>query len=627
MPSLHFALPLLDYLSIIRRKSWMLILIFVLVVGLTAFTTFRQSPVYEASCRIRYKRDISSALLNPGSPLFMLSPAYFDAVTFETEKYVIRSKAVAEGVVKTLGLASRENPGAWKKAVRMVRGSLSVRSVKNTRIYAITARTGDPDLAQALVNTTAAVYIDFSLKGRKESARRTFSLLTGQIDTLKAQMKVNENELLDYVDSAGGPALSPDSAPVPGKGLNPAQGAALIYNLRVQLVEQEILRGRYLNKYKENHPRVKESERQIQILKEQIESENDRIISGQKKAIGYEILQKDVRADQELYYILIKKLKELDISGGGLESNILIIEKAQRPTAPIAPRKKRNLTIGIFLGLVLGLGAIFVSSYFDPTLQTPDEVESFLDLPVLASVPRMEFPPGFSKAESTDYFFRISETHPRSREAELFKRLRTNIRFSDFGTGTIALLVTSPTPQEGKSTIASNLSSTMAQAGSRTVLIDADMRRPAVNRIFGLDNKVGLSSYLKGEAELEEIIFASKFENLSFVPSGPIPPNPSELLESPRFAELIRRLKDKFDRLVFDSPPAGALTDATIIGPLVDGVILVCFAGHVDKKFVLRTRLQLEKGGAKIFGVVLNYIELKLRSYHYYYTSVYKYGY
>jgi capsular exopolysaccharide synthesis family protein len=401
----------------------------------------------------------------------------------------------------------------------------------------------------------------------------------------------------------------------------------LIYNLRVQLVEKEILREKYLNKYKEKHPRVEEVERQIQVLKDQISAENERVVSGQKRAIEYEILRKGVRADQDLYNILIKKLKELDISGGGIESNIEIIEKAIRPTIPIAPRKKRNLSMGIILGLALGLGAIFVSAYFDPTLQTPGEVETFLNLPVLVSVPRMESPPGLGKTKSSDYFFRISERSPRSREAELFKRLRTNIRFSDFGASTISLLVTSPTPREGKSTVASNLSTTMAHAGSRTVLIDTDMRRPAVHHIFGLDNSVGLSSYLQGKAAVEDIIFPGRMDNISFIPSGPIPPNPSELLESARFAELIQRLKADFDRLVFDSPPAGALTDASIIGSLVDGVILVCFAGHVDKRFVLRTKQQLEKGGAKIFGVVLNYIELKLRSYHYYYTSVYKYGY
>ena len=254
-------------------------------------------------------------------------------------------------------------------------------------------------------------------------------------------------------------------------------------------------------------------------------------------------------------------------------------------------------------------------------------MERYLGLPVLAFIPRMHADSGMEKEEATQFFFQISSLSPHGYETEMFKRLRTNIRPNDFKSESIALMITSSNPQEGKTTVATNLAISMAQARSRIVLVDADLRRPKLSGIFNVSNQTGASSYLKGEAEIEEIMRPTTIDNLMLIPSGPSPPNPSELLDSPRFGQLILALKERFTWIIFDSPPAGALADASIIGELVDGVILVCFAGHTDKKFILRTKQQIEKGESKIYGVVLNNIEPKIRSYNYYYHSMYKYGY
>lgn len=627
MSIIHFTLPLFDYLRIIRKKLWLIGLIFALVVGITAFITLRQVPIYQSTCKIRYKRDNPTSYITAGSIFQYMSP-YYDTVSFETEKHVIKSKLIASGVVKTLGLASPEQISRWKSWVSRVQGTLNVSKLKDTRIYLITARSPDPDLVQAIANTAAAVYIDFNLKERQESAEKILTVLTDQISELKVKIQKSEMAKIDYVEKMGEvPERLGAAESLPGPNLGAYQAANLINDLRAQLVKQEIEREQLLNKYREKHPRVMESERQIRVLREKIAIENQRVIQAHKEAIEYGMLEKEAQADQDQYKILIKKLKDLNLSDSGMESGIEIIERAERPTVPIAPRKKRNIILSALLGLALGLGAALVMEYFDPTLQTPDEIEGYLDIPVLASIPRMKPPSGLTKKEAFQYLSRITEGRPGGHETEMFKSLRTNIRFSDLEVEAMALLVTSSSTREGKTTVAANLASTTAHVGANTVLVDADMRRPGQHDIFNIENTIGLSSFLKGEAELQEIIRSTDVNGLSVIPSGPVPSNPSELLESPRLSGLISGLKERFDRIIFDSPPAGALADASIIAALVDGVILVCYAGHIDRKFILRTKQQLEMVGAKLYGVVLNYIELKLRSYHHYYHSIYKYGY
>ncbi|MEA1928962.1 MAG: polysaccharide biosynthesis tyrosine autokinase [Candidatus Auribacterota bacterium] len=622
----NFLLVAGDYLLIIRKKIWILGLIFILVVGLTAWASFRQSPVYQASCKIRYRKDIASSLLTPGSPLYMLSPTYYDSITFETEKYVIESQEVAAGVVETLGLASREESLAWNSQVRKVQGALSVSQVKGTRIYMITARSGNPDLAQALANTAAAVYIDFNLAERKESAQDTFKLLTRQIEDLKLKIKKSEAAKIRYLDEEGMPGIEKSLLSRSGRGGEGIQEGALLVNLRNQKLKEEILREKYLSKYKEKHPRVKEVERRIGVLSGKLMEEENRIIRTQKKAIEYGILQRESRANQELYDILIKKLRELDISSSGVKSNIEIIERAQRPGSPISPRIKQNLLLASILGIFLGIGAIISVSYFDPTIQTPEEVKNIIEAQMLTVIPRIKAPAGITGDERSKYISRLSEMSPTRMEVEIFRQLRTNIQLSDFPAEAITLLITSPTPGEGKTTIAGNLAITMARSGYRSVLVDADLRRPAVSRIFELSNEIGLSSYLQGKVSLDDIIQDSSISDLSIITSGSIPPNPSELLDSPRFSQLVEELKQKFDRIIFDSPPAGPLTDATIIGALMDGIMLVVSAGKVDKKFIIRTKHHLEQGGTDIYGVVLNNIEISFRSYNYYH-QIYKYRY
>jgi polysaccharide biosynthesis transport protein len=617
-------LPLLDYFRILRRRVWMMLVIFVAAVGLTAWNTYRQKPVYQAGCLIRYKRSSPTSLLTGGALPYYLNP-YFDNVSFETEKHVITSKLIAEGVVRTLGLADPENLAEWNSWIRRVQSAISVDRVKETRIYKIASRSSDPELAQALANTTAEVYINSSLQERQESAEKVFSMLSGQIDGLRSKIEQSEMAKIDYVQRTQTvPASVEDGDEEQSVSFGVSHSASLLEELRATLVRQEIRRQELLSNYLEKHPRVQEIDRQIEVLREKIAAENEQLIQAHRAAIEYGILEKEAAADQDQYQILIRKLKDLNISDSGIESGIEIIERAERPRSPIAPRRGRNLALSALFGLFLGLGAVFLIEYFDSSLQTPEEVEDYTKLSVLATIPRMDQLIG--EKDPSQYPFLISRKDPAGHEAEMFKHLRTSIRVSHPETENLSLLVTSSGPREGKSVISANLSISTAEAGLETVLIDADLRRPVLHKVFGIENRIGLSSYLADESSREEIIIPTSITGLSLIPSGPVPHNPSELLESPRLAALVDFLKESRPRVIFDSPPAGSMTDAAIIAGRVDGVILVIFAGRWNRKFILQTKGQLEKTGVKIFGAVLNYISLKMRSYYYFYQGVYKYA-
>jgi non-specific protein-tyrosine kinase len=262
--------------------------------------------------------------------------------------------------------------------------------------------------------------------------------------------------------------------------------------------------------------------------------------------------------------------------------------------------------------LVLSVGAAFLIEYLDDTIKSPDDAMTMLKLTPLGAIARI-------KGEGYEDKL-VTATHPRSPISESYRTLRTNIQFSTLDKPARTLLVTSPNPIEGKSITAANLAVAMAQAGLRTVLVDSDLRRPAQHKIFSLSNQQGLTtSVLEEEPVLDGHLQAVSVENLRVLTSGPIPPNPSELLGSHKMQVLLERLKAESDIVIFDSPPALAVTDAAVLSTQVDAVLLVTDAGRTRRDMALRARDDLLKVGAHILGVAVNRLSGRMGGYYYYY--------
>jgi succinoglycan biosynthesis transport protein ExoP len=324
-------------------------------------------------------------------------------------------------------------------------------------------------------------------------------------------------------------------------------------------------------------------------------------------------LQAELSQYQTLYVIKLGSAEDLRLAAARYSDNVSVFSVATVPTLPVKPRTLLNTALGLLSGAVLGVSTAFLLEYLDDTIKTADDVDQELELSTLGNVTRI---PGIKKLRDG----LIALTQIRSPLVEAYRILRTNVQFSLVGNPAASILVTSAGPQEGKSTTLANLGVVMAQAGKKVILADTDLRRPTLHEFFDLPREPGLTDLLlEEEPQIEEFLQPTDVEGLRLLPSGNLPPNPSELLSSPRASELIEGLKEQADIVLLDSPPVLAVTDATILATKVAGVLLVIDAGSTRTGPAREGKEALTQVGAKILGVVLNRQKSGRGGYYYHY--------
>jgi non-specific protein-tyrosine kinase len=311
-------------------------------------------------------------------------------------------------------------------------------------------------------------------------------------------------------------------------------------------------------------------------------------------------LQSDLAQYRQSYASLLQSYEALRIAEAGSVSNVVQVEAAVAPQDPIRPRTMVNTLLAAIVGAMLAVGMVFLIEYLDDTIKTPDEAARALDLPVIGLIARIE-----AQTEGEPH----SATEPRSPVAEAFRALRTNLQFSAVDRTLHTLLITSIGPKEGKSTVAANLATVMAQGGHRVILVDADLRRPRMHRLLGVPNRVGLSDlFVRNPLEINGAARPWRIENLSLLTSGGLPPNPAELLASEKLGMIFDEVKKKYEYVVIDSPPASVVTDATILAARVDGVILVVEPKRTRLAAAVQVVSQMRRAGANVAGLVVNNI-------------------
>ncbi|MEW6684908.1 MAG: polysaccharide biosynthesis tyrosine autokinase [Candidatus Edwardsbacteria bacterium] len=335
---------------------------------------------------------------------------------------------------------------------------------------------------------------------------------------------------------------------------------------------------------------------------------------------------------ENIYKMLSEKYEEARITEAGRIGNVRVIDPARQLGSPIKPRKQRNLTLGLIVGLILGVGsAIFVES-LDSSVRSAEELESRFSLPVLGLIPTIhpEELHRYRKKTDADEAVRIAATlvthySPKSPVSEAYRTLRTNIQFSQIDSPLKTIVISSPGPGEGKSTTVANLAITTALAGVKTLLVDADLRRAIIHSLFELNREPGLINLLAEKFPPEKVITPSGIENLNILPCGTIPPNPSELLGSQQMKELLKSVSAKYDLVLLDSPPVITVTDTAVVASEVDAVILVVLSHSTDRGALQRARTLLSHVRANLVGAVLNRIEHVGLSakYDYYYRYYY----
>ncbi|MDT4968539.1 MAG: polysaccharide biosynthesis transport protein, partial [Acidobacteriota bacterium] len=342
-------------------------------------------------------------------------------------------------------------------------------------------------------------------------------------------------------------------------------------------------------------------------------------------AINYRIIQQEIETNKQLLDGLLQRSKENDVVLAGTPNNIYVVDYAVTPEGPIGPQRMRTILMGLFLALAGGVGLAIFLEYMNDSVRSTEDVERWLRLPSIGVIPRIggvskkrRFPSNALARRNGNGHVQASpelltNIESRSALAESYRHLRTSVLLSSAGHPPKTLLVTSSMPAEGKTTTAVNTALSLAQTGATVLVIDADMRRPRVHSIFGVDNHRGLSTILSNdmsEAEMLNLVVQDSASGLNLLPSGAIPPNPAELLGSEQMRRLLSMLEMTFDHIIIDSPPVGSFTDGVLTSTLVDGVLLVVHSGKTSRSVARRTRQILQDVGAKVFGVVLNNVNL-----------------
>ncbi len=384
----------------------------------------------------------------------------------------------------------------------------------------------------------------------------------------------------------------------------------------------------------------------VRLLRDAVNSQTREFNQIAEKSIQYGILKREADTNRQLYDGLLQRMKEAGVSAGLKASNIRVVDEAEPPRRPAKPRKTVNLSLALLLGLALGIGAAFFQEYLDSSLKTPDDVQRYVRLPVLGVIPssvtsgkgkhiygygygsrkRLPAPQGADSAKLPG----LIGSDSNNQLSEAYRSLRTSVLLSTSGRPPRLILVTSAAPGEGKTTTVINLGITLAQLGSRVLVVDSDMRRPRVATLLRLKGTpLGLSTYLTGQATLQESVIATDIPNLHAVLCGPTPPNPAELLSSSLMSQFLSQARDSFDYVLMDSPPVLHVADARILATMAEAVILVTHGGVTPRAMVNHAKMTLLQVNANVIGVALNNVDFSSVGYDYYYRYYYsrRYGY
>ena len=452
-------------------------------------------------------------------------------------------------------------------------------------------------------------------------------------------------------------------------------------DVRKKINDKAAERARKLELFKETAPEIIEIDREIASLEESLEKlldKNNKDIEAYKGQVAKTLLQNfetlyqqarsqeaKIRSSYDAQYneaqgqnsgaVMMKLLEQTietnrgfldnlrkqqsgnDVASQGSDNNISVASFGIPPEAPVAPRRLMTVAAALLLSTLFGIGLALFLEYLDDTINTTEEVENYLQLPALTAIPTIDSMQkrklllvsgknGDEAEEDPLNSELLIFADPRSSLSESYRQLRTSILLSTAGHPPKSLLVTSSLPSEGKTTTATNTAISLAQTGAKVLIIDADMRRPRLHSVFNVENRNGLSTVLSNDLSTKEILDVINFDErtkVNVLTSGPIPPNPAELIGSEQMAGLLKTLQGEFTHIVVDSPPITSFTDGVLIASLVDGVILVVHSGKSSRQVVRRARQLLNEVRAKVLGVVLNNVNLNSQDNYYYYQSYY----
>lgn len=603
-----------EYLRVIYEKRWIIISFTVVVCTLSLIRSFMMKPVYEATTKVLIQREAPRVVkIDEVAPMDYTGGEYY-----RTQHKILQSRSLAEKVYRALGSyeswdayrgrrrrgKSRE-PLSGEDGARALLKRVRINPILRTQLVEVQVQDIDPGLAARIANLWAENYVSYILEIKFSATQYASKWLQDELETMKGRLEEAELRLEQYRRAN---RMTVDSLDDRTKVLD---------RLIAEKTKLEIELSGSLEYYKPKHPKIRGIRSELLSIAKKIEAEK------KKEGGQYSILKRDVDSNREMYESLLLRIRETEVTSGLKTTNIRVVDEATVPKNPVKPNRKKDFLIAFFIGLMGGSGLAFLFEGLDQSIKTPEDVKKYVGLPPLASIAL----PHEDDDKNVEPEF-IASKKPYSTISEAYRSLRTSIMFTAVEHRRKTLLLTSAGPEEGKTTNAINLAIVMAQAGERMLLLDADLRQPRIAKIFNIKAEHGLSEVLAGKEDLDTIIHKTGIQNLDVISCGSIPPNPSELLSLKKVDELIEELGTKYDRIIIDSPPVLAVTDAVVLSGKVDGTIVVVKAGETHRNAVFQVReIMKSVKSSDLIGVILNMVETeKTGGYYHYYHYYGKYG-
>ncbi len=596
-----------DYFVVIKRRLWVIIACFVIVTVGATINTFKKTPLYQAAAKVLIEKSTPQVtniqqVYNPS--LYMIDREYI-----QSQVNILTSRSLAKKVTENFIVSGDPAFKNDKDPVTSFLGGVSISPQIGTQIINVGYVSTDPIKAAKFANALTNAYIKFDIEQRSGVAEYAMGWLEGQLRELKKKLEASETALNDYIQKNQIVSL-PDAE---------RETNSIIESAKSEKVRIENEIAEFSKRYKPKHPKMVALNTKLDSVNRTIQEETNKLFGINEKMIKYNALKRDLDSNKSLFDSLLKRTKETEVSKDLESTNLRVIDFADVPKAPFSPNRRRDIQMAVIVGLILGFGLAFLLEYLDSTVKTAEDIETYVRLPFLGYVPSDK-----QEAKTDKDIDLICHKMPQSRIAEAYRSIRTSLIFSapeDKPLKTV--LITSTSPQEGKTTVVLNLGTVFANANEKTLIIEADMRKPRVAKAFNLDDKEGLSSYLAGASDLNKVIKQTAITNLSVISSGPRPPNPAELLGSAKVRSLLEELKTRFDRIIIDSPPLLTVVDSAILANIADGVIDVIRAGFLNIDIILRGRQRLAESKARIIGVILNNVNVQKEDSYYYYHYYY----
>lgn len=561
-----------DYFYILLKRRNIIITFFAVVATIAAIINISSPDVYTTSSQVLIQDPMKPVKDMPEAQGISFGMEYLN-----TQLEIMKSISVASSVVEELDLTTKY-PQIFgldpKGAAKRIKGMISIKQVGDSRVFYAICKSTNSNLSAEVANALVDVYVEKNIIA-------SFLMSKDLVEKWFPGERGGRLKLETLYGKLGGLSRDEMIQSLPTVAMNPK---IIELKTKKEKLEQDLTR--YAKKYTDRHPKVINAKRELQIIKEEMKNAVEAIVNEIKDAM----------------------------SGKFQTSNIKIIEYADVPQAPTGPKRLRNFILISIMALFIGCSLVIFVDYLDNTVKTQEDVERHIKLPYLGYVPLVK-----DKKKIV-----ANPDEHKSSLMEALRNIRTSIVFSAPPDLLKSMLVTSALPQEGKSTISVNLAIAIAADGTRTLLVDGDMRRPSLHKMLDLNNTLGLSNYLTSKISIDDIIQETKFQNLKFVSCGPIPPNPSELFGSYRMKDLLDEAKTRFDRIIFDAAPIFGISDSVVLAKALDGTIQVIRFGKVSWDVVNKSKNRLQGLGVKITGVIVNSVDIRKESYYYkYYDYTY----